>query len=112
MRTHTGILRPSCRSGCPTLPNSIAWIGTRFSCLLDNERDIDAVLSGTTGSRQLRSVLARLESKQQALFFGHALPLPVVVRIREYGPKFYETVHGGGDSEAEKKRKVDELFGS
>ena len=57
------------------------------------------------------SVLARLESKQQALVFGHALPLPVVVRIREYGPKFYETIGGEGDSEAEKKRKVEELFG-
>ena len=89
----------------------LSQVGTRFSCLLDNERDIDAVLSGTPGSRALRSVLARLESKQQALVFGHALPLPVVVRIREYGPKFYETIGGEGDSEAEKKRKVEELFG-
>ena len=89
----------------------LSQVGTRFSCLLDNERDIDAVLSGTSGSRALRSVLARLESKQQALVFGHALPLPVVVRIRDYGPKLYETVGSGGDSEEEKKRKVDELFG-
>ena len=93
-------------------PEVLSQVGTRFSCLLDNERDIDAVLSGTSGSRQLRSVLARLESKQQALIFGHALPLPVVVRIRDYGPKLYETVQGAGDSMEEKKRKVDELFGS
>ncbi|MCH8989316.1 MAG: ATP-binding protein [Chloroflexi bacterium] len=93
-------------------PEVLSQVGTRFSCLLDNERDIDAVLSGTSGSRQLRSVLARLESKQQALIFGHALPLPVVVRIRDYGPKLYETVQAGGDSEEERKRKVDELFGS
>jgi len=91
-------------------PEVLSQVGTRFSCLLDNERDIDAVLSGTSGSRALRSVLARLEAKQQALVFGHALPLPVVVRIREYGPKFYETVQAGGDSEDERKRKVDELF--
>jgi hypothetical protein len=89
----------------------LSQVGTRFSCLLDNERDIDAVLSGTSGSRALRSVLSRLEAKQQALVFGHALPLPVVVRIRDYGPNFYETIQGGGDSEEEKKRKVDELFG-
>jgi DNA helicase HerA-like ATPase len=89
----------------------LSQVGTRFCCLLDNERDIDAVLSGTSGSRALRSVLSRLESKQQALVFGHALPLPVVVRIRDYGPTFYETVQGGGDSEEERKRKVDELFG-
>ena len=89
----------------------LSQVGTRFSCLLDNERDIDAVLSGTSGSRALRSVLSRLEAKQQALVFGHALPLPVVVRIRDYGPAFYETVQGGGDSEEERQRKVDELFG-
>ena len=89
----------------------LSQVGTRFSCLLDNERDIDAVLSGTSGSRALRSVLSRLETKQQALVFGHALPLPVVVRIREYGTAFYETIQGGGDSDEEKKRKVDELFG-
>lgn len=91
-------------------PEVLSQVGTRFSCLLDNERDIDAVLSGTSGSRALRSVLSRLEAKQQALVFGHALPLPVVVRIREYGPTFYETLQGGGDSEDERKRKVDELF--
>ena len=89
----------------------LSQVGTRFCCLLDNERDIDAVLSGTSGSRALRSVLSRLEAKQQALMFGHALPLPVVVRIRDYGPAFYESIQGGGDSEAERKRKVDELFG-
>ena len=88
----------------------LSQVGTRFSCLLDNERDIDAVLAGTPGSRQLRSVLARLESKQQCLVFGHALPLPVVVHTREYGAKFYESLPGGDESEEEKKRKVDELF--
>ena len=63
----------------------MSQLGTRLTCLLDNDRDIDAVLSGTSGSRQLRGVLARLESKQQALIFGHALPMPVVVQTREYG---------------------------
>ena len=63
----------------------MSQVGTRLTCLLDNERDIDAVLSGTPGRRQLRGVLARLESKQQALIFGHALPMPVVVQTREYG---------------------------
>ena len=63
----------------------LSQIGTKVTCLLDNERDIDATLAGVPGSRELRSVLARLESKQQALIFGHAVPLPVVVRTREYG---------------------------
>ena len=63
----------------------MSQVGTRLTCLLDNDRDIEAVLSGTPGSRQLRAVLARLEPKQQALIFGHALPMPVVIHTREYG---------------------------
>jgi DNA helicase HerA-like ATPase len=74
----------------------LSQVGTRLTCLLDNERDIDAVLSGTPGSRQLRGVLARLESKQQALVFGHALPMPVVVHTREYGsPESYDLLSKG-----------------
>jgi DNA helicase HerA-like ATPase len=74
----------------------MSQLGTRLTCLLDNERDIEAVLSGTPGSRQLRGVLARLESKQQALIFGHALPMPVVVRTREYGSSESYTQLGRG----------------
>ncbi len=63
----------------------MSQIGTKLICLLDSDRDVDAVLSGVSGSRKLRAVLSRLESKQQALVFGHALPMPVVVRTRDYG---------------------------
>ena len=63
----------------------MSQIGTKLTCLLDSDRDVDAVLSGVSGSSKLRAVLSRLESKQQALVFGHALPMPVVVRTRDYG---------------------------
>jgi hypothetical protein len=43
------------------------------------------VLGGAPGSRELRTVLSRLESTQQALIFGHSVPMPVVVHTREYG---------------------------
>ena len=66
-------------------PEVMSQIATKVCCLLDDERDVDAVMTGTSGSRELRSVLAGLESKQQALVFGNAVPIPVAVRVRDYG---------------------------
>ncbi len=63
----------------------LSQIGTRVTCLLDDEKDIAAVLAGVSGAQALRSVLARLDSKQQALILGHAVPMPVVIRTRDYG---------------------------
>jgi DNA helicase HerA-like ATPase len=63
----------------------MSQIGTKITCLLDNETDVDRVLEGVSEKRELKSVLARLESRQQALIFGHAVPMPVVVRTEEYG---------------------------
>ena len=92
----------------------MSQIGTKFTCLLDNERDIDAVLTGVSGSRKLRSVLARLESKQQALVFGHSVPMPVVISTRDYGSADSYREFGFRD-EAELKAQVEQdiadLFG-
>jgi DNA helicase HerA-like ATPase len=40
----------------------------------------------------LRQVLARLDTRQQALILGHAVPMPVVVQTRLYGPDLYAEV--------------------
>jgi DNA helicase HerA-like ATPase len=61
----------------------MSQIGTRVTCLLDNEADIRAVFSGVSGANALREVLARLDTRQQALILGHAVPMPVVVRLVE-----------------------------
>ena len=63
----------------------MSQIGAKVVCLLDSGRDIDSVLSGVSGNRKLRSVLARLDSRQQAIIFGHSVPMPVVIRTRDYG---------------------------
>ena len=63
----------------------MSQLGTKITCLLDDERDIDSVLTGTAGKSELKSVLSKLETKQQALIFGHAVPMPVVIKTREYG---------------------------
>ena len=68
----------------------MSQLGTKLTCQLDDDKDIAAVLGGAPGSRELRTVLSRLESSQQALIFGHAVPMPVVVHTREYGsPQSY-----------------------
>jgi DNA helicase HerA-like ATPase len=66
----------------------MSQIGTRITALLDNERDISAVLTGVSGAGSLREVLARLDTKQQALIMGHAVPMPVVVQTRSYDEDF------------------------
>jgi hypothetical protein len=91
----------------------MSQIGTRVTCLLDNEADIKAVFSGVSGAGQLREVLARLDTQQQALILGHAVPMPVVVKTREYGPELYAAVGYLDDEAAKKKREKDKkaLFG-
>lgn len=85
----------------------MSQIGTRVTCLLDNEADIRAVFSGVSGAGTLREVLARLDTRQQALILGHAVPMPVVVRTRDYDQGFYQSL-GVAEGEAlhERARKV------
>ncbi len=85
----------------------MSQIGTKVTYLLDNERDIDSVLMGVSGKSELKMVLSKLEAKQQALIFGHALPMPVVVRTREYGSAESYKEFGFRDA-AELKRKAEE----
>ncbi len=70
----------------------MSQVGTRVTALLDNERDINAVLTGVSGASALREVLARLDTKQQALIMGHAVPMPVVIQTRTYDTSFYAAV--------------------
>ncbi len=65
-------------------PEVMSQIGTRVTALLDEENDIRAVFSGIAGTSALREVLARLETKQQAMILGHAVPMPIVIHTRNY----------------------------
>ncbi len=70
----------------------MSQVGTRITCLLNDEKDIDAIFTGVSGASGLRSVLAKLDSKQQALVLGHAVPMPVVIRTRAYDQQFYAEI--------------------
>jgi hypothetical protein len=76
----------------------MSQIGTRITALLNDEKDIEAIFTGVSGAGNLRSVLAKLDSKQQTLILGHAVPMPVVVRTRPYDEKFYAEI---GDADWE-----------
>jgi DNA helicase HerA-like ATPase len=91
----------------------MSQIGTRITALLDNEADIRAVFMGVSGAGELRQVLARLDTRQQALILGHAVPMPVVVQTRSYGPDLYAEVgHVEGEALQDRlARNVDLMHG-
>ncbi|MEM1170041.1 MAG: ATP-binding protein [Cyanobacteria bacterium P01_H01_bin.35] len=70
----------------------MSQIGTRITALLNDDKDIDSIFTGVSGGHSLRSVLAKLDSKQQALVLGHAVPMPVVIQTRAYDQTFYQEI--------------------
>ena len=57
------------------------------------------MLSGVSGSGGLKEVLARLDTQEQALIIGHAVPMPVVVQTRRYDTDFYRAMGTRGPEE-------------
>lgn len=88
----------------------ISQLGTKIVAQLNDEKDIQAILMGVSGSSALRSILATLDSKKQALLLGHALPMPVVVRTRDYDESFYAAVADVPQSKATAQKIIDEIF--
>ena len=83
----------------------LSQLGTKITALLNDEKDIQGVLTGVSNASGLRSVLASLDSKQQALVFGHAVPMPVVIKTRDYDEIFYKAM--GDLSDREKMEKAE-----
>jgi uncharacterized protein len=98
-------------------PEILSQIGTRVTALLNDDKDIDAVFTGVSGSQTLRTVLAQLDPKQQALVLGYAVPMPVVVRTRAFDADFYRAMAPAAvsDSPAQRRDRSNkakaELFG-
>jgi DNA helicase HerA-like ATPase len=90
----------------------MSQLGTKITCLLDNEQDRDSVLAGVSGKSELKSVLAKLAAKQQALIFGHAVPMPVAFQLREYGSAgSYESfISKGLSSPKQAENDVEDLW--
>jgi len=93
----------------------MSQLGTKLTCLLENERDIEAVLSGVQRKSELRQVLARLASKQQALIFGHAVPMPIPITVAEYGsPESYKALNITEETmePGQIEKEIQELWGN
>jgi uncharacterized protein len=87
----------------------ISQIGTKIVAQLNDEKDIQAILTGVSNSSGLRSILATLDSKKQALVLGHAMPMPVVIKTREYDETFYKAMTDIPDKK-QVKTLIDEIF--
>jgi uncharacterized protein len=91
----------------------LSQIGTRITCQLNDERDIDAIFTGVSGGSHLRTVLATLDSREQALLLGHAVPMPMMIRTRKYDATFYAAIGADGPATiAARARRYEEIFGS
>jgi uncharacterized protein len=94
----------------------MSQIGSRVTALLNDDKDIDAVFTGVSGASSLRAVLASLDTRQQALVLGHAVPMPVVIRTRPYDADFYRAVGRSyealpaAESGKRVREEIEELF--
>jgi hypothetical protein len=90
----------------------LSQIGTKMVAQLSDEKDIAAALVGTSDASALRRVMASLDSKQQALLLGHAVPMPIVVRTRTYDEAFYRALRGEEQPLGEMEDDMGGLFGT
>ncbi|MDX1419757.1 MAG: ATP-binding protein [Rubricoccaceae bacterium] len=76
----------------------LSQIGTKIVAQLNDEKDIGAALVGTPNAAGLRQILASLDSKQQALLLGHAVPMPITLKTRTYDEDFFRAMREGRPS--------------
>ena len=67
----------------------LSQLGTRVTGKLTEQADIEAVLTGVANRTAVRGALESLETKKQVLVMGHAVPMPLLLRTREYDEAFY-----------------------
>lgn len=89
----------------------VSQIGTKLVAQLNDERDIQAVVSGVSGQTAVRQLIATLGSKQQAVIFGHAVPVPLVVETRRYDEHLYRAILNQQHADRRPIReRIDELY--
>ncbi len=80
----------------------MSQLGTRVTGKLTEEADIEAVLTGVGNRAAVKSALESLETKKQVIIMGHAVPMPLMLRTREYDETFYKAMQTPiGEEEAQ-----------
>jgi len=87
----------------------LSQLGTRITGKLTDERDIEAVLTGVSGRSFLRGALESLDTREQVLLVGHAVPMPIVVQTRKYDDAFFAAL--GAEEKRSARVDIVELFG-
>lgn len=91
-------------------PEVLSQLGTRVSAKLTDERDIEAVLTGVSGRTFLRSAIEALNTRQEVLLMGHAVPMPVQVRTRPFDEEFYRALGAGEGAPRVTRKDWADLF--
>ncbi len=86
----------------------MSQIGTRVTALLNDDKDIDAVFTGIRGGSQLKALLTTLDSKQEVMLMGHAVPMEVVLRVRSFDNDFYRSLTTGPATPTKLARNIEE----
>ena len=73
-------------------PEILSQVGTKVIAQLSDEKDVQAVLSGSAQAATLKTVLNSLDTKKQALVLGHAVRMPIVIETRTYDQTFYKAM--------------------
>ncbi len=70
-------------------PEVLSQVGTRFVLQMMDESDIDSVFQGVGGGSRLKKILRSLQARE-SLLFGFSVPMPVAMRVREFGEDFFK----------------------
>ncbi len=89
-------------------PEVMSQLGTRVTGKLTEEADIEAVLTGVGGRSFLRSAVESLDTRQEVLLIGHAVPMPVQVRSRPYDETFFQAV-AASDARAATRTTLEDI---
>jgi hypothetical protein len=89
----------------------MSQLGTRVSGKLTEERDIEAVLTGVSNRSALRGALSSLDTRQQILIMGHAVPMPIMMRTRQYDDVFYQAMGARLRATRDADSDIRDLFG-